>query len=281
MLTEQETSEIISLLHNDSDKFYTALSAYKLDFDVQKEYINPINNFIKHNTTIINYIIKQTPHLLQSYVKYNGKFNSYIENIEIYYNINIYSNEAIVKDISNNNLHLYVKIIDELDDICKDRIYELLSKDTFSLIIDNNLRIPTLKINENYILLYIVYMSSKNDFLTFMDNLNNPLYIYNNYNNLRCDKIDYYLLKNVNIITQLSLDNLINSGMKLKTILKYRPQFNIYSIGYINTIEDLMSVINSLDEFNSVKFIDELIIKYQNYSDIIKDRIRIVNDKFQ
>lgn len=270
-MTNIELTQITQLLHNNPDKFYTDLAAHKKGYTTEHRQLFSMYNLSKPH--IIEYISSQTPHLLQHYVRNEGKLKEKIGNIDIFYNYHLYDEDVIYRDITKERLHLYVKIINELSDRLKTRIYELLDKTHFTLILNHDLIIPTHYLKEEYLIMYINYVSSMPNFEAFLLDLNKPVFIFDNYQYISNEIVDKYIMKNVTIVNENVLKSLLYTGLTIKSILKYNNKFLTCIIPYINTLDEFKILLDSIQKDTSMEDIGKIIGKFPYMRSIIERAI--------
>lgn len=255
-MTNIELTQLTQLLHNDPNKFYTDLSAHNKGYTTQHSHI--FSHYNLYKSTILEYISKQVPHLLEHYVRYEGKLTQKIDNIDVYYNLNLYDDKVISQDITKDRLHLYTKVLHQLSDDNKTSLYDKIDISNYILVLNNDLIVPIRHLKEEYLVLYINYMSTKSNFESFLVELNRADFIIEHYSLLKNDVIDKYIMKNVTIINENVVKSLIHIGLSVSAIIKYNPKTLHYIVPYINTLDEvkyMMSVINSSTKMDTITLI--------------------------
>lgn len=267
-MTNIELTQITQLLHNDPDKFYTDLAAHKKGYTTEHKQLFSMYNLSKPN--IIDYISKQVPHLLKDYVRNEGKLKERIQNVDTFYNYHLYDDEVIYNDITKDKLHLYVKIINDLSERLRNRIYTLIDKSHFTLILNYDLDIPYEYLKEEYLIMYINYKSGMPHFETFLVEMNKPVFIFDNYQYICNDTVDKYIMKNVTIVNENVLKSLLYTGLSVKSILKYNSKFLSCIIPHINTLDEFKILLDSIQNDTTMEDIGKIIGKFPYMRSIIE-----------
>ena len=270
-MTNIELTQITQLLHNDPDRFYTDLSAHNKGFTTNHKQIFSLYNLSKH--TILDYISSQLPHLLEQYIRYEGKLTTKVPTVDVYYNYKLYSDAVINDDITYNRLHLYANIVDNLSIENQSRFYQQLDKNNYTLILNNDLVVPVQWLKDEYLLLYVNYMSSHPNYENFLVELNEPLFIFDNYKYLANTSVDKYIMKNVTIISEQTAKSLLNTGLSVKSIMTNQPNFLPYIIPYINTIDEFKVMVSLINSSTSMKTIGHILEHFPLFRSTIEKRL--------
>lgn len=267
-MTNIELTQITQLLHNDPDKFYTDLAAHKKGYTTEHKQLFSMYNLSKPN--IIDYISKQVPHLLKDYVRNEGKLKERIQNVDTFYNYHLYDDEVIYNDITKDRLHLYVKIINDLSERLRNKIYTLIDKTHFTLILNYDLTIPYEYLKDEYLIMYINYKSGMPNFETFLVEMNKPVFVFDNYQYICNDTVDKYIMKNVTIVNENVLKSLLYTGLSVKSILKYNSKFLSCIIPHINTLDEFKILLDSIQNDTTMEDIGKIIGKFPYMRSIIE-----------
>lgn len=276
-MKEEELELITKLLHDNSDKFYMNLSAYKMGFKIPEATLFSKYNLFKKQ--VLTHITTQKPHLLKAFVSYEGKLKENLTNIQPERNFELFDESVHLQNISKNNLRQYLDHWSIISDNLKKKIYNILDLDTFNLIVDYDIRVPVPYIKESYLLLYINVMSGKPDFEMFLDEFDNSQFILANYRKISCPRVEAYIMKHVTIFNDDVYKSLLTFGLPLKVILKYRPQFLTFALQHINTIEELKVVLDNINATTSLKLLNDLIDRFPHFKDVILMRINTLVNK--
>ena len=273
-MTNIELTQITQLLHTDPNKFYTDLSAHKLGFDTQHSYI--FNVYLNNNNKLLEHISQFHPNLLKQYVKYEGKLTKKLNNIEVFYNYELYDDIIIKEDLKPDKMHLYVKILNHLSVDLQNLFYSMINLQNYTLILNYDLIIPINLLKDEYLVMYINYMKNNNNFEDFLVDLNRGVFLLDNYHLLACESVDKYILKNITIINETSIKSLLSKGMKIQSILKYKPQSLLYLVDYVTTLRDFKAVLSVINLDTDISIIDKIITKFPLYKNIIDNTLRAV-----
>lgn len=270
-MTNIELTQITQLLHKDPNKFYTDLSAYNKGFVTPNNHI--FSQYKLYNREILQYITTQTPHLLEHYVRYEGKLTTKHHNIDVYYNLHLYSDAVINEDITYDRIHLYGQVMDKLSEDNRKKIYSHLDLKSYTIILNNDITVPIQHLKEEYLVLYINYMSDRPNFEQFLIELNRADFIIEHYKLVANETIDKYIMKNVTIINENVINSLLTIGMKATSIVQYNPKTLHYIVPYINTIDELRIMIRAINGETRVETIELIIEKFPYVKGIIESRI--------
>lgn len=276
-MTNIELSQITQLLHNNSDKFYTDLSAHNCGFITDHKQLFSMYNLKK--PTFLEHISKQVPHLLKEYVRFEGKLKTKIQSVDVYYNYELYEDNVISDDMVIEKMHLYARIVNNLSETLQEQFYTQLSIKNYTLILNFDLTVPIKYLKEEYLVLYINYMSDKPNFGDFLVDLNKGSFIIDNYKNISNEIIDIYIMRNITIINEQTTKSLLTIGLSVKSIIKYNPEFLPYIIPYINNVDEFRIMLDSITVKTSLKVVEKIINHFPLFKSTIEKRFEEIVKK--
>jgi hypothetical protein len=275
-MNNQDLTKIIDLLHNNSDSFYTGLSAYKRGFKTDLDKYYSLYSLYKED--VLNHIAKQTPHLLIPYTKFEGKLNKTFD-IIVSRNVNLFSDDVIINDINKDNLSKYFLVINHLSQIVIEKVYSLIDKDNLHLIKKHNILLPNRYIKESFLIPYTNYLAGTNNYYQFLASYDQAVFYFNNFSEIspiNKEVMEKYLLDNITIICKESAENFYNKGISLTSIIKYKPKLVMFLFDKVNTLGEFKLILRNLNIHTSMEFIIELKKTFPKFEKLIDDRLEVI-----
>lgn len=260
--------EISKRLEQDEHAFFTALAAHNAGYINDSVYDNfNVNSLIGHLSV-------QRPHLIEKVLPYTGPIKFNLVNVDVKYNLNLYDEEVILKDITSENANFYLEHLNELSDKCKIKLYSVLEAQHVATLQRLRLRVPVMYINNKIKLMYTIYMMNERDYLDYLISLSDPGFIFDNLDRLRNVITEAYILRNVTDINSNSIKALKKYGFTMDKILVFKPEAIEFALDEVNSVGDLILIIKAIQKETSIHILDRLYKEFPEYSNMINDLVR-------
>jgi hypothetical protein len=278
-MTNQDTLNVVQLLHDNPFEFYTGLSAYKKGFSTTNK--NLYSLYCLYNEDVLNHIIKQTPHLLEHYTNFEGKLKKDI-GINISRNIKLFCDTIIREDIKEDTLSTYALVFNDMSKELKNKFYSLINNNNLKIIKSHKMILPNQYIKEEFLLPYTNYIACTEHYLNFLQSYDNAVFFFNNFERvtpINREILEIYLLNNITIISKESAMSMFERGISISTIIVYKPALIKYLLKEINTLGEFKLLLNTLNYDTDINLIKDIKDNFPDYKKVIDDRLTdIINN---
>jgi hypothetical protein len=265
-MTTIEIQLTLKHLEENFNTFFTDMEAYKLGYKTDLENIFKVFNI----NNVIKYCIVHNHPLLSELIARFGKLTQPYEDYPIICHLDMYDDNVILNDISKSNLNNYLNMYFMLPDKCRLKCLTMLSKDNINTLTTNKIDVPPKYVNDDIKLLYTRWRLTQPKALEYLVGLNDAVFVYKNYNMLKHDVVDSYLMMNITYFNDSTVTNLLASNIPLKVIYKYHKDRSFkYILEHIKTIDDLKMILRNLPNNLSIEVYEELYKKFPMFKDVL------------